>query len=179
MTAESRAWMGALPRDLSFSAHGLRFRVLHGGVSRINRFVFASDRQALHEEFAQTDADVVIGGHAGIPFVAEVGSRVWFNPGVIGMPANDGTTDVWYGLIGGGADGVVLTTHRLTYDYQGAAASLRRAAFADSYATALTSGLWPSVDILPTRERLETGMALEEIRWRVSARTTSAATVVA
>ena len=66
----------------------------------INRFVFASERETIAEELAQAGADIIVAGHAGVPFVEKVGGAVWFNPGVIGMPANDGTADVWYGLIG-------------------------------------------------------------------------------
>ena len=95
----SRAWMAGLPSTLRFRVGGLTFRVIHGGVRQVNRFVFASQRDVLAEELASADADVVVGGHSGLPFVEKVGRGVWFNPGVIGMPANDGTPDVWYGLI--------------------------------------------------------------------------------
>ena len=99
LSPASRAWMAALPKTLTFTLGGLRFRVIHGGVDLINRFVFASERDVLAEELERAGADVVIAGHAGVPFIEKVGRRTWFNPGVIGMPANDGTADVWYGLI--------------------------------------------------------------------------------
>ena len=99
MSAESRAWMAELPKTITLNAGGLTFRVIHGGVGVINRFVFASQRDVLAEEMQQANADVVIAGHAGVPFIEKIGRGVWFDPGVIGMPANDGTPDVWYGLI--------------------------------------------------------------------------------
>ena len=61
--------------------------------------MFASQREVLAEELERAGADVVIAGHAGVPFIEKIGRGVWFNPGVIGMPANDGTPDVWYGLV--------------------------------------------------------------------------------
>ena len=94
-----RDWMGGLPQTLRFSFSGCTFRVVHGGVSQVNRWVFASDTAVLAQEGAAAVADVVIAGHAGVPFVARTGRTVWFNPGVIGMPATDGTRDVWYGLV--------------------------------------------------------------------------------
>jgi hypothetical protein len=58
--------------------------------------------------------------------IEKVGRGAWFNPGVIGMPANDGTPDVWYGLIGLEAGHILLSTRRLAYDHIGAAAAMRR-----------------------------------------------------
>ena len=117
LSPASRAWMAALPKTLTFTSGGLRFRVIHGGVDLINRFVFASERDVLAEELERAGADVVIAGHAGVPFIEKIGRRTWFNPGVIGMPANDGSADVWYGLIELDAGRIVLSTHRLAYDH--------------------------------------------------------------
>ena len=50
LSPASRAWMAALPKTLTFTSGGLRFRVIHGGVDLINRFVFASERDVLAEE---------------------------------------------------------------------------------------------------------------------------------
>ena len=122
--------------------------------------MFASEREALAEELERAGADVVIAGHAGVPFIERVGRRTWFNPGVIGMPANDGTADVWYGLIEADAGRIVLSTHRLAYDHVGAAAAMRRAGHADGYARTLITGLWPSLDIFPPAERAATGKRL-------------------
>ena len=101
------------------------------------------------EELARASADVVIAGHAGVPFIEKIGRGVWFNPGVIGMPANDGTPDVWYGLIRSDDDRIVLSTHRLAYDHHGAAAAMRRCGHANGYARTLVTGLWPSLDVFP------------------------------
>jgi predicted phosphodiesterase len=160
LSPASRAWMAALPKTLTFALGGLRFRVIHGGVDLINRFVFASERDVLAEELERAGADVVIAGHAGVPFIERIGRRTWFNPGVIGMPANDGSADVWYGLIELDAGRIVLSTHRLAYDHVAAAAAVRRAGHADGYARTLITGLWPSLDIFPPPERAATGKRL-------------------
>lgn len=145
-------------------------RVIHGGVDRINRFVFASQRELIAEELDRANADIVIAGHAGIPFIRKVRQRVWFNPGVIGMPANDGTPDVWYGLIRTDGDDLILSTHRLAYDHVGAAAALRASGHADGYARSLITGLWPSIDVLPRRERAAAGNRIEQQTARSSVR---------
>jgi predicted phosphodiesterase len=166
----SRAWMAGLPSELMFRAGGLSFRVIHGGVRQTNRFVFASERDVLAEELARAESDVVIAGHCGLPFLEKVGSRVWFNPGVIGMPANDGTPDVWYGLIALEDDHVVLSTHRLAYDHISAAAVMRRFGHANGYARSLITGLWPSLDVLTPREHAATGKRIRPRILRIPAR---------
>jgi predicted phosphodiesterase len=160
MTAPLRQWMGRLPATLLFRFAGRTFRVLHGGMTQVNRWVFASERGIVEEELSRAGADVVIAGHAGIPFIAPVAGCVWFNPGVVGMPANDGTSDVWYGLIHAEGGAIVLSTHRLRYDHYGAAAAMRRFGYANGYARSLVTGLWPSLDILPGVEREATGRRL-------------------
>jgi predicted phosphodiesterase len=160
----TRAWLGRLPPALTFDFAGLAFRVVHGGVDLVNRWVFASQQDVLAEECAASGADVTVAGHCGLPFVARSGRRTWFNPGVIGMPANDGTPDVWYGLIAATPAGVVLSTHRLAYDHIAAAGRMRRFGYANGYARALVTGLWPSLEILPASERMATGRRLRARR---------------
>ncbi len=153
----SRAWMRALPTQATFALAGLQFTVLHGGRQQINRFIFGSETAAIAEELASVSGDVVIAGHAGVPFIAKALAKTWFNAGVIGMPANDGTTDVWYGLITPTLDAVTLSYRRLSYDHMAAAASMRRWAHADGYAKTLVTGIWPSFDVLPEAEKAQTG----------------------
>ncbi len=167
---EMRAWMAGLPETLTFSLCGLDFRVVHGGTHSVSRWVFASEQELIAEECGLAGADLVIAGHCGLPFIARAGKSTWFNAGVIGMPANDGSTDVWYGLITPGDKGVVLSTHRLTYDHQGAAAAMRRSGHANGYARTLVTGLWPSLDVLPHHEKVETGARLRQRKIKVSAK---------
>ena len=169
MSDEMRAWMGNLPTTLRFSYAGRTFRVIHGGTDIVNRWVFPSEREILTEEIVLAGADVVIAGHSGIPSITRVRNRVWFNPGVIGMPANDGTADVWYGLIRAIDDGsAMLSTHRLAYDHHTAAAGMRRFGHANGYARTLVTGLWPSLDILPPAERNATGQRLRARTLRIA-----------
>jgi predicted phosphodiesterase len=171
ISAQSRAWMASLPKSLTLAIAGRTVRMIHGGVDRINRFVFASQRGLIADELDKANVDIVIAGHAGIPFIRNVRQRIWFNPGVIGMPANDGTPDVWYGLIRTDGDDLILSTHRLAYDHLGAAAALRASGHADGYARSLITGLWPSIDVLPRRERAASGKRMKEQTTRSPMRT--------
>jgi len=163
ISEDSRNWMAGLPDHLTFRLGAHRACVIHGGVVNRSRFLFASDEAgAKREECDAADADIMIAGHCGLPFIQRLGTRLWCNPGVIGMPANDGTPDGWYGVITATEAGLTVRLHRLPYDAALAAGRLRDAGSAPAYANALISGLWPSLDVLPQAERAVTGVRLEE-----------------
>lgn len=159
-----RAWMGGLPSYLRVNYGGHRLLVVHGGKKETARWIFASDEPAIREELALAEADVVLAGHCGLPFARAVGGRLWFNPGVVGMPANDGDPRVWLGLMTARSDGsLAVETRRLAYDHDEAARSLRAAGYAEPYARALETGLWPSLDILPVAERAMIGRPIAPV----------------
>jgi len=168
---DHRQWMSALPASIDFELGTLTARVIHGGVRDVSRFVFPSTANDVKQaEIDSAAADILIAGHCGIPFVEKFGTRVWFNPGVIGMPANDATPDGWYGLITPQPETgtAVFSLRRLCYDAQAAARRLARLGHVDSYAEALRTGLWPSLDVLPQAERQQTGIPLREIDLTIS-----------
>lgn len=173
LDAGTRAWMRALPRRLDLLIGGRRLAVVHGSVRQINRFVFASTPES--EKNAELDhlahggaaCDGVIGGHCGLPFTQAIGGRLWHNPGAVGLPANDGTPRVWFSVIHPTADGVEVELCALAYAHERAAAKMREAGLPAGYAEALTSGLWPSCDVLPPAERAQRGRPLRpgRVRW--------------
>ena len=158
-----RTWMGRLPRRLEVSISGLRLVAVHGSLSEISRFVFASTPSRVKAlDLALSGADGIIGGHCGLPFTQVIDGRLWHNPGVVGIPANDGTPRVWYSVITPGLrPRSILVEHAwLSYDHQAAAAAMRRAGLPEGYADALSSGLWPSCDVLPREEAKAQGRPL-------------------
>lgn len=160
---EYKQWMGSLPRSIHFEMADKKFQVIHGGVYQINRFLFAGSAiQRFNDEFAKTSADVVIGGHCGIPFHKEIGSKHWINAGVIGMPANDGTDTTWYLLLEPDtASGQInVSWHRLKYDVSAARNAMEEAGLITPYGQALADGLWPSMDVLPEAEKTQQGREL-------------------
>ena len=74
--------------------------VVHGSYFNISEFIFKSSPWAVKEpNFTETNADLVISGHCGLPFSETHDNKTWINPGVIGMPANNGNTAVWYAIL--------------------------------------------------------------------------------
>jgi len=164
LTDDLRTWMQGLPDTLVFKFAERTFCIIHGGVCQTSRFIFPSTPAV--EKSAELDAanaDVVIAGHSGIPFIEPIGQRIWFNPGVVGMPANDGTPDGWFGLITLEAnDSLRFAFKRLHYDATGAATALSASGYVTPYAKALINGRWPSRDVLPSEEATATGHPLRE-----------------
>ncbi|MDH3219251.1 MAG: metallophosphatase family protein [Gammaproteobacteria bacterium] len=155
-----RRWMRGLSRSIAFEMSGMRFRAVHGSLSSINAFVFASsDAEAKIAQIREASADVVIGGHSGIPFGQRIDHCFWLNAGVIGMPANDGGSHGWYMLIDPTGERPMVSWHRLEYDYE-ISRDATIAAGMIEYGQALASGLWPSIDILPDTERRQRGQPL-------------------
>jgi predicted phosphodiesterase len=155
---DAKRWMGTLPRRIDFTLGARRIAVIHGGVSRINRFVFASTPDA--EKAGELDlaaCDGAIGGHCGIPFSSLIGSdagdRLWHNAGAIGLPANDGTPRVWFSALAVESEGIRVSIEALRYDHARAARRMRECRLPEGYADCLASGLWPSCGILPRAER--------------------------
>ncbi len=164
--------MGSLPERIDITIGACRLAAIHGGVSAINKFVFASTpEEDLLYEMDLAGLDGVIGGHCGLPFTRIAGDRLWHNSGVIGMPANDGTPRVWYSVLTPTKDGVSISQHALDYDHTAAAARMRAEPLPAGYADCLVTGLWPSLDVLPDQEKAATGRALQEheVNWSAPA----------
>jgi predicted phosphodiesterase len=158
---DQRRWMGALPRRIDVDIAGRRLAVIHGGAEKIADYVFASTSDLEKaRQLALTGADGVIAGHCGLPFTQIIDDRLWHNSGVIGMPANDGTPRAWFSTLTPTIDGLLIEHHALAYDHTAAARKMRERGLPEGYATALETGLWPSLDVLPGIERSATGAAL-------------------
>ena len=164
---DSRRWMSELPRSITFQINNYRFKVVHAGVTSINQFIFPSTSINIkRQQIAQADTEAVIGGHSGIPFGQAIEDKSWLNAGVIGLPANDGSTDGWYMLLDPVESGFQASWYRLQYDASISQGSTLAAGMTE-YAQALTSGMWPSMDILPAQECDNQGKRLNPAPLRV------------
>jgi predicted phosphodiesterase len=160
ISTEDRQWMRELPRAIRFKMNNRQFEVIHGGVDEISQFIFAStDSEQKSNQIKQQQCDVIIGGHCGLPFGQSTVQGHWLNAGVIGMPANDGTTDGWYLLLTPIGKTIRASWHRLAIDHSFSSKMTRDSGMAE-YADAMLDGIWPNMDILPESERAQRGIRL-------------------
>lgn len=166
LSADSVRWMADLPQHLRFSYAGKSVAVVHGSPDQVSEFVFASTPWTTKEKhFQATATDVILAGHAGLPFadvrVSDVQNELfWLNAGVIGMPANEGTPCVWYLLLDD-ADGTFsYSFESFTYDNVLANQLMQENDLPDAYAKTLLTGIWDNCEILPEAEKALQGVPL-------------------
>lgn len=166
---ETREWFSALPETLSFTLADKRVKIVHGAPSAVSRFMFASMHDVEFEkEFEIVGADIIIAGHSGLPFTKQVGEKMWHNSGALGMPANDGTSRVWFSVLEVDIDAKIsFQHHSLEYDAQATNQAMIEKGLTQGYDNAILSGLWPSMDVLPETEREQRGIALSDISYPV------------
>lgn len=161
LSKESLQWVSEIPENISFDYGGKKVTVVHGNYTNTSEFIFASNAdQSKQNCFAETKSDVIIAGHCGLPFHQSIKGKLWLNPGVIGMPANDGTTRVWY-MILETKKGKIKYTHRsFEYDYTTAQQLMYKNHLPEEYADTLASGIWDNMEILPEIEKMGQGIPI-------------------
>ncbi|MEL6926984.1 MAG: metallophosphoesterase, partial [Bacteroidota bacterium] len=117
--------------------------------------------------FEATRSELIVAGHCGLPFAERRTTLTqneptlqWLNPGVIGMPANDGTRRVWYALLQEADDEIQLQIRSLDYDADTAARHMQDKPLPPTYAQTLLTGLWDNCEILPEVETARQGRPL-------------------
>lgn len=161
LSNSSLEWVSQLPGHIGFDYGGKRITVVHGSYENVSEFVFESSQENIKKNcFEQTESDVVIAGHCGLPFSQAISEKLWLNPGVIGMPANDGTQRVWYMLLEI-ENGELKYTHRsFEYDYRTAQQLMYKNHLPEAYADTLASGIWDNMEILPELEKMGQGIPI-------------------
>ena len=161
-TPASVAYMRTLPEYITLRFAEGRITVLHGSYGATSEFIWRSTNWgAKAEAFAKTGSDVVIAGHCGLPFAHERDGHLWLNPGVIGMPANDGTPRVWYAVLDDASGRFDYRFHALDYDYKAARRRMLGEPLPKSYALSLDNGLWDNTEVMAPREASLTGLPLD------------------
>lgn len=154
---ELKAWLGTHPRRRRVRLGDRELLLVHGSPRRINEFLFQSTSPVpfLEVMLDQEGCDGMLCTHTGLHWHRRLPSgRDVVNAGVIGRPANDGRTTVWYSVLEdrGGELGVELVP--LVYDHQSLAADMRREELPEEFVETILSGWWTTcLEILPARER--------------------------
>ena len=162
LSKSSIDWMHTLPNHLTFEFGGQKCIVVHGSYLETSGFIFKSTPwQVKADNFAAANADLILGGHCGLPFSDIREDKMWLNAGVIGMPANDATTRVWYMILEENGKGEIsFSHHSFDYDHTKAADLMEENKLPLEYAHTLRTGLWDNCEILPDEETAAQGQTI-------------------
>jgi len=150
LSENSINWMKELPEHISFHYGGKKVVMVHGSYTGTSDFIFKSTPwEEKERHFKETDANIILSGHCGLPFTDQKDSMKWVNAGVIGMPANDGQTSVWFIELNEKHD---VIPHQMEYDHIKANKLMVENSLPEAYAKTLLSGIWDNCEILPEAE---------------------------
>jgi putative phosphoesterase len=145
VTAENKAFLRRLVKELRFDADGKRVLLVHGSPRKINEYLF-EDRpvSSFQRLAASSDADIIVFGHTHRPYTKVVDGTLFVNAGSVGKP-KDGDWRACYALLEPTA-GEPVTFVRLEYDVNLVAAAIRASELPDHFALDIERGGAP----LPT-----------------------------
>lgn len=153
-------FMKSLPHYIQFKYGIKNVFVLHGSFDNTSEFIFKSTAwEKKQKVFDQTKSNVILAGHCGLPFNQYNQNYYWLNAGVIGMPANNGDSSVWYMLLND-TDGLNFLHHQFSYNYIKTMDLMEKNNLPKEYIQTLQSGLWDNVEILPVEEAKNQGKPL-------------------
>jgi diadenosine tetraphosphatase ApaH/serine/threonine PP2A family protein phosphatase len=154
-----KRWMGTLPKSIRLEVGGTRLLLAHGSPRKINEFLWRSTSPDpfLHRLLDEHAADVIVCTHTGLHWHKALGGRRHIvNAGVIGRPANDGRTNVWYTVmrIRNGLLDVEFVP--VDYDHGALAREMRAERLPEEFVETIETGWWTTcLEALPSKERAE------------------------
>ncbi|MFN2632753.1 MAG: metallophosphoesterase [Thermoanaerobaculia bacterium] len=155
-SATWKAWMASIPGTRRFEAGGRRVLLVHGSPRKINEFLWESNSPVPFLEKLLTDfeADVLVCTHTGLHWTRRLPSgRIVVNAGVLGRPANDGATNVWYTRVTFGRE-VRVEFVPVLYDHEALAREMEDERLPAEFVETIRTGWWTTcLEILPAKER--------------------------
>jgi hypothetical protein len=157
-----KQWMGKLPERRRVLVGGRELLLVHGSPRRVNEFLFRSTSPDAFLELLldQAGCDALLCTHTGLHWHRRLPSgREVVNVGVIGRPANDGRTEVWYALLealpaAGRSGRLGVSLLPLRYDHRRLAAEMRSQELPEEFVETILTGWWTTcLEVLPARER--------------------------
>jgi len=162
LSNNSLDYIATFPDHISFNYASKKVTVIHGSYFNNSDFIFKStDWKHKQPNFDATESDIIIAGHCGLPFQHKNEDKLWLNPGVIGMPANDGNTGVWYAILDDDSESFKFKHHKLAYDYKLASKLMHNALLPEAYAKTIVTGIWDNTEILPDLESSLQGFEIQ------------------
>ena len=153
---ENREILRKLPTEIRFESADCKTLLCHGSPRQMNEFLWETTSPThLLEKFCNdSQADLICVTHTGLHWKRELsGGRMFVNVGVIGRPANDGSTDVWYTIIETSPK-MKVEFVPLEYDHHRLAKEMKAERIPTEFVDTILSGYWTTcLEILPGKER--------------------------
>jgi predicted phosphodiesterase len=155
-SAEWKRWMGTLPKTRRLEIGGRRVLLVHGSPRKINEFLWESTSPVVFLEklLADAEADVLVCTHTGLHWKRRLPSGgLVVNAGVLGRPANDGNTCVWYARLTFGRE-VEVEFVPVVYDHEALAREMEEERIPPEFVETIRTGWWTTcLEVLPAKER--------------------------
>ncbi|MEQ1833724.1 MAG: metallophosphoesterase family protein [Candidatus Eisenbacteria bacterium] len=158
VSAESRAWLRALPSEARLMLGGRRVLLCHGSPRRPNEFLWDS---TCSDDFLvwlcdAYDTDVIVCAHTGLHWSRALpGGRGVVNCGAIGRPAHDGRTHTWYVRLTTERDALTVEFVPVVHDHEALAHAMTSAALPAEFIETVRTGWWTTcLGNMPAKERL-------------------------
>ncbi len=156
-SADFKRWMGELPQRRRIRVGQRELLLVHGSPRQTNEFLFHSTSPISFLEVLldQESCDGLLCTHTGLHWHRHLPSgRDVVNVGVIGRPANDGRTAVWYALLEERGGGLGVELLPLRYDHPSLALEMQQEGLPQEFIDTIRHGWWTTcLEILPARER--------------------------
>jgi hypothetical protein len=156
--AHHRDWLRTLPPQIRLRWRDRTLLLCHGSPDGVNDFVWESttgDRW-IEDCLERYGVDGICATHTGIPWWRQVRNGFWFNVGVLGRPAHDGSPQVYYGLLQF-PPAITAPAGKLvplTYDVAAVVTAMATAGLPVEFQDSLRQGIWTTcAEILPPAER--------------------------
>ncbi|MBO8137918.1 MAG: metallophosphoesterase family protein [Desulfotomaculum sp.] len=137
---ENKSWLRELPQQITFTAEGLRFLIVHGSPRKLNEYLFESTPgEYLNDLLAENSCDVLICGHTHLPYHNKLENGHVVNVGSAGKPKH-GNPNVNYAVINAAEKNVSVDFIEVAYDYETTAKEIEEAGLPGEFADIIRTG---------------------------------------
>lgn len=150
-----KKWMDGMPDQILLKMGEKTIRMVHGSPTAVNEFLWESTPDdVLEMRLAASGTDLLLCTHTGLHWEREMGGRKLVNVGVVGRPANDGRTEVWYTILRESRGEVETEFVPVAYDHENLAHQMREEGLPEPFVETILTGWWTScLEVLPPYER--------------------------
>jgi predicted phosphodiesterase len=152
---KNRLWLQSLPDEIELEWKNKKILLCHGSPDSVNEFVWESetDEKKLSQWFQKNSVEMILCTHSGIPWIKRTNAgQIWFNVGVLGRPAHEDNTRVFYGLVSA-ENNLNAELVAMNYDSTEVIAAMKQEKLPDEFIESLKTGHWTTCsNILPPEE---------------------------